>query len=779
MKWVEIFKIYCLKQIKKEKILFIFTTLSILIATSISIIIPVVNLENQSYMELNIKEINGGDLSIGINGEKTKEFEDKLTELKNRGLNVTSSILQNCYYVKSTNNVMGTMVVGDYSLKENEIMLQSALANSLNVKIGDLVELDTKGNGKCKYKVKDIEGVSSGVDRDAELLGYGKVQQNEKLKNISGREIIHVEGSDGEELKEELLKTNDSNFYTTISDKKKSVKSELVIQKTSLGILSTVGYIFSTLSIISTIIMLILKRKKDIAILRLVSIDKREIKKAIGAEVSLWILVPIILSGFLSYYGAKVILNVSGIHINEISNKSLLLILKGMVFNGLIFFILINIALIIVNGINAMAVIRDDEGIVKREKRKVVGLTSISIPLFLIAYSLYSGSIETLGSSLAVIIVIAIFLGLVSLVIKILSYKRFRSPLMMYSIKSIKNRFFSFVLVLLSLTLTLWFILIGFNLERSIKDTFRSSFEEILPYDYYVQSKDNESLEEVIKNNNDIKGYIKTWDIDGKVTNESFNNKYRLACISEVNKEDYKAKYKIIQGQDLFIGEDGFIISDKMREMNRLDVEDILEIETSKGLLKGKIKGVYESGGINTINILKENAQFGDRVSYFIKSDSGSFIDEIKNCSVASIGDMGDRIAANISSFMNIFRMLSMVCLLGTILFNINMVYINCIKDEKDEEILISLGLGKGFVMKVQVVKMALLVIFSSILSLGIYSLMVNIFFVMMINSSGDISTGIVLTNVVISIVISIISFNVPLRKISQKRQLNLLREVN
>jgi len=107
------------------------------------------------------------------------------------------------------------------------------------------------------------------------------------------------------------------------------------------------------------------------------------------------------------------------------------------------------------------------------------------------------------------------------------------------------------------------------------------------------------------------------------------------------------------------------------------------------------------------------------------------------------------------------------------------MVYMNFIKDEKDEEILISLGLGKGFVMKVQVVKMILLVIFSSILSLGIYYLMVNLFFAMMINSSGDVSTEIVLINIVISIVVSIISFNVPLRKISQKRQLNLLREVN
>ena len=779
MKWLEIFKIYSLKQISKEKILFIFTSLSILLATSISIIIPVVNIENERYFESNIKSINGGDLSISITGKQTKKFQDKLLEFKNRGLKVESIILETCYYVKSSNDIMGTMVIGDYNLKEDEIILHGNLASSLNVKVGDYVEIDTKGNGKIPYKVKEIERVSSGVDRDAELLGYGKVQNSERVKDISGREIIHINGGDGESLKKELINEESANWYTTIDDRKKSVKDESLIQKTSLGVLSVVGYIFSTLSIISTIIMIILKRKRDIAILRLVSIDKKDIKRAMVAEVSLWLLCPIILSGILSYYGSSFILNISGIEFSKTSGESFSLILKGMFFNGLIFFLLINVGLIIVNGINAMSVIREDHKKLKRQKTKVVVFTVIAIPIFIATYALYSKNLEGLLGSVIVIIIIGVFLGLVSLVIKLLSLMRFRNPLFIYSIKSIKNRFFSFVLVILSLTLTLWFILIGFNLEASIKENFRSAFSEILPYDYYIKCKDNEFLEKVLKSNGDVKGYIKTASIDGKVVNEKYNEMYRNINVSEVNSEDYKVEYEIIQGENLFNGEDGFIIPDEAREMNALDVGERLDIETDKGMISGRIKGIYKSGGINTLNILKENVKYGEDISYYVKAKDGGFIDKLKNCSVVAVGDMGDRVAANISGFMKVFRILSVICLIGTILFNINMVYMNFIKDEQDSEMFIALGLGRKFVIRVQVIKMILLVILSSTLSLIIYYIMVNLFSAMMIDGKGVISLKIIIMNLLISIFIAIITFNVPLRRISKKSNLNLLREVN
>lgn len=42
--------------------------------------------------------------------------------------------------------------------------------------------------------------------------------------------------------------------------------------------------------------MIILKRRKDIAILELLAIKRKEIKKALRLEILLWILIPILLS---------------------------------------------------------------------------------------------------------------------------------------------------------------------------------------------------------------------------------------------------------------------------------------------------------------------------------------------------------------------------------------------------------------------------------------------------------------------------------------------------
>lgn len=51
-----------------------FTSISIFIATNISLIIPQVNLENERFIENNIGKLNGGDLFIDLMGEQQESF---------------------------------------------------------------------------------------------------------------------------------------------------------------------------------------------------------------------------------------------------------------------------------------------------------------------------------------------------------------------------------------------------------------------------------------------------------------------------------------------------------------------------------------------------------------------------------------------------------------------------------------------------------------------------------------------------------------------------------
>lgn len=777
MKWTDIFKIYSVKKIKKDKTLFLFTAISILIATSISLIIPVINVENQKYIEKNLIKINGGDLSIVIRGNQPNQFYDKLNEIKEENFEVKESTLQNCYYEKDSNYIMGTIVIGDYSLNDDEIILQSTLADSLKVEIGDYIELDTRGNGKFKYKVKAIETLASAVDRDAKLLGYGKVNKTSVLENIKGTTFININGEDIKSLKEDLVKINPSNEYKTIEDVERENRDETMMQKVVLSILSTVAYIFSALAIISTTLMIIMKRKKDVAILKLLSFKSIDIKKAFMAEFSIWILSPILISGLVSYISIKWILAYGGIIVENISIDSFLLMIKGILFNGLIFGVLILIALKIIDGIKAMAIIREDEREIKKQNRRILIWSIFVIPILLILYSIYCGTIENIGGVLIIISLLLIFFIITSITIKVFSKLPFKSNLIFYSFKVIRNRFLSFVLILISLTITLWFVLIGFNLKASIKNNFKNSMESILPYNYYIEGADSFEIEKTLKDNNQVQGFIKSSSIDGKILNEKFNDRLRVVTINEINKEDYGVNYNILYGVDLFQGEEGILITDDLRDRTAINIGDILEIETEKGIIKERVKGVYKSGGINTLSILKENVSLGEDIGFLVQAKSSSFMDDLRNSTVVAISDMGDRMAVYISSFLKVFRVLSIICFLGTIIFNINMVFMNCSKDERDEEILIALGYSKDFIIKSQIVKMVITITLASILSLGVYGLIIKFFFAIMTKASGEISIDIILINILLSIIITIVSFAPAIRNIMRKRELNLLRD--
>lgn len=211
-----------------------------------------------------------------------------------------------------------------------------------------------------------------------------------------------------------------------------------------------------------------------------------------------------------------------------------------------------NIALMIVKGINPISALKNNQEDIRKENRKVIAITAILAPVFLIIYGLVFNSFESIGSSLLVIILILIFLAIVSVILKLISLNKFRNPLLIYSIGTIKNRFFSFILLLVSLTLTLWIITIGFNLEDAIKENFNNSLSKTLPYNYYVESNTGDELEEKLKSSDDVEGYIKSFSIDGKIKNEKFNEYYRTVFLSEVNKDDYGIKYKIKYGRNLF-----------------------------------------------------------------------------------------------------------------------------------------------------------------------------------------------------------------------------------
>ena len=86
--------------------------------------------------------------------------------------------------------------------------------------------------------------------------------------------------------------------------------------------------------------MIMFQRKKDIAILRMLSIKISDIKKSVMLEISIWFVPVIIIASILSYPLSILLLSYKGIKYTEGIAWAILFILKNLAFNILALFII-------------------------------------------------------------------------------------------------------------------------------------------------------------------------------------------------------------------------------------------------------------------------------------------------------------------------------------------------------------------------------------------------------------------------------------------------------
>lgn len=346
MNWINVFREYNTKKLRSEKMIFIFTALSIFITTLISLLIPQITENNRLYVDNSIKQLNGGDLMIKVD-YPSKDFNNELENLLNEGYKVTEEKVTNAYYNGcSGQNSIGKIILGDSDIGENEIILYKSIANNIKAKVGDEVEVDSVKTGIKKYTVKKIEGMPYGVDNDTKALGYGKIAfKDEEAAGVGGSSLIFVNGGDGEILKERLKNIEDGYVYTSLKDKEKAVQDDVDIQIASFSVISTMGYILSIITITTTIIMILMRRKRDYAILKMLSISSISIKRAMIFEISLMVIPSIVIAAICSFKLSSIIILFNGAGDIISANEKIKIILHGVIFNCVLFFLFINITL--------------------------------------------------------------------------------------------------------------------------------------------------------------------------------------------------------------------------------------------------------------------------------------------------------------------------------------------------------------------------------------------------------------------------------------------------
>ncbi|SHI60126.1 putative ABC transport system permease protein [Clostridium cavendishii DSM 21758] len=791
MKLREILKLYNFRKFKKEKILLSFTALSIFIAVLVSLMVPQIAESHKRYMESNIRLLNGGDLKIRTR-YLSNEFNEVIKDAIDKGFEVKSKDVETgFFYLDSGKKVVGSIIVdgksynknseNDYNLKENEAVLCSRIAKNLNIKVGDKINVNASITGKREYTVKAIETLASGVDKDSEILGYGKLGRNkeslEKDKNLVTKNgMVIINGKEYKALSEKLRNVENGYEYTTLDERRKEVKGEISREVAVLSIVTTLSYILSALGIISTTIMLLIKRKRDIAILKMLNVSSKILKRSMKVELGIIVGLPLILASISSIYFSKVFLRINNIEDLCTLNDKLPIILKGSLFNVFMFLIILNVALLTSNAIQPLSIIREDQTLVKKYIKRTAKITILLIPVMLIVYAIFIGQISSALSSIGILLFILIFFVAISIILKLLQLVPFRNTFWIYSIKTIKKNFSSFVLVILSITLTLFLILIGFNMDKTIRDAFNKSVDSTLPYNYMIGPQEGENIDSILKNDANISGYSKLYEYEGKVLNKGV--KFRSATIAQIKENEYGTKFKILEGNDIYEGEKGgCLVSQEFIRETGVKFGEILNIETEQGNVDIKIKGIYDGGKIDSHKIITDFVRETNDIGYIVKANNDQWTNKIKKSCVMHIGIVGESFAEVAKEFLKLFKGLCFIAIFSSLLFNINMGFMSYMGEERDETIIRALGIGRRFNIKHEIIKFFIVMLASVIMATTLYNLIINSILKGFMGVTSNISIQMFGLIIIISFVLGIISFLFPINKLNNNKSYTILRE--
>lgn len=771
MDWTRIFRLYNLRMLKSHALLYVFVMFSIGVAVSISVSIPQIVVETGRAMTGQVAKLNGADLQI-IADYESNSFQEKLTELEQNGVTVRRSHVFSISFKNGSNQVFGDMIVGDYGLEANEIILYSGLAAELNVKENDSLSI-----GGRTYIIKALEPMALAVDGQSEMVGYGKVSSYDSLNQTPFTSIILIDSDQSEALKDELKTIEPGYKYSTIHDKEKEIENRLNTNAGTLNILNTLSYMMTILSVLSSIFMIIVQRQKDIAMIRLLSIRMKSIKRALRAELYLMLLTPVLIGGAASIPLAKRLLLAHGIAYGPFDSELFRIVGLGTLLFLFIYAVFINVATMSVEAIHPLFVIRNDTVSWGRSKRKITWLSAGFTLMTLLGYTVYLGRGSALITSLIMIFFIALYFGITMICIKVGTRFPYKRKLFMYSSKHVHANRYSYVIIILSLALTVLFMLMGYTLETTVRDSFNKGTEQKLQFNYLAVSSDTAGLEKAIKQTKDVRGYTKLYVTSGTLSYSQGSRRSVQLC--ELNPNEYQVKYNVLEGEDVFTGSDqDVLISSEFRDKVHLNLGDHLKLEVDGEPREMRIKGIYESGMLNQSYILKPaEGEAKGRVMFLLQADSAHFKDGMENVMTLHVGIMGMHLAKMISDFLSIFKWLCIICILSSVLFNLNLVYMGCIQEWKETVIIRALGVGKGFLYRYTALKAAITLVLSLLLSLGLYLLLVYLALSVLMHMDVNVVFRTILLPIVCAVWLVTVIYMLPVKLIWQSQGYAELRE--
>ena len=770
MKWSDIFKKYNLQMLRNNKVVNIFMVISVMVAVSISLAIPQIETGLDEYWSGNAAVVNGADLKVEAS-YSSDEFDKKMKELR-KSMNVTEASVSNSTISKGNKEIYADLLAGDFELDSKQAIISNNLATLLNVSEGDSIKV-----GTGEYIIKGIEKFASGVNKQAEEMGYIKIAASQDENTHAFCRLYFINGSNCEEVRENLTEIAPNYRYTSIQDVKEKFEEQNSTNIMSLNMLNTISIVMTVLSIVSGMILIISGSRRDIAVMRLEAIEVATIKKAFQAQFALLILPSIPAGAIVSFFVAKVILSGNGIDYSLTPNIMVKLVL-GIVLFAFIYSVYIKISCAMIKQINPMTVLRAAQDKIKKGKTVRKG---ILFTLFvLIIYSFYVGSDNILAGSIIILLLFMIFYAVVFVLLNIITGIKPGKGIYKYTIANIKENRNSTILIILSLSFTILFFLVGFSLGKIIADNYNLGLDNKIEYNYMLSTGNEEEIKRVLKQNAETGYYTKLNLYDGIIYGK--DNEKNKVVLCGIEEEEYGIKYHSVEGTELFAsGTEGILVSAELARSLNLNIGNKLVVEISECVAEYTIKGIYDSGGMNSNHILMpEHEVNADKKGfmYLARIDAVETLDMLENVQIVNIQNIGNALEDAMQDFFGIFRSICIICIVSSVIFNINLLYVDTLEKRKNHVIMRAIGLGKNNLYKSLLYQSVIVLILTLALSVGTFCLPIHFVMYMLFGVSNSISAGMMIVPILLALLLIVIIFMVPFNGIRKMYGYEELREL-
>lgn len=184
---------------------------------------------------------------------------------------------------RDVSNISRYIIKGDINLKDDDVILGKELATYLGLDLGDIFQVASPLLNKTfKLKVKGI--FSSGMyDYDLNLI-FVNLKEAQKifgLEDVAGGIGVKLDNAFlADKTREDIYQKIGPNFrIRTWDDINKNFFAALKLEKITMFIILTLITLVASFNIISTLVVMVVEKTKDIGILKALGATKADIKK--------------------------------------------------------------------------------------------------------------------------------------------------------------------------------------------------------------------------------------------------------------------------------------------------------------------------------------------------------------------------------------------------------------------------------------------------------------------------------------------------------------------